>query len=251
MALKGQVEQEKVACSNLRRELQIEQSRSELLEKRLDDTQKELEEERHNAALKLQEKTHTLVETETRLTEIHSKLTHANRLLDEERGRSSRQVDELSRRHQADEARDRKFIFDLRSQLEQERRQGEELAAATDKLRAELLQSRRRWEEEERKRKEEQEAAARHRVAIEALREQQQEAARGLEKEREQSRRQGAELSELKERLRVLKDKERGREEQWERERSKERQERMERERRQEKTNNKLVCTLSSQPSHT
>ncbi|XP_074547801.1 pericentrin [Halichoeres trimaculatus] len=251
MALKGQVEQEKVACSNLRRELQIEQSRSDLLEKRLDDTQKELEEERQNAArhqeLNLQEKTRLLAEAETRLTEVHSKLADAHRRLDEERGRSTRQVDELSRRHQADEARDRKFIFDLRAQLEHERRQGEELAALTDKLRAELLQSRRRWEEEDRKRKEElqreQEAATRHRVAIEALREQKQEAGRALEKEREQSRRHGAELSELKERLRLLKEKEREKEEQWEKERRKGRQEQLERERRQEKTNGKL-CEL-------
>ncbi|XP_034530488.1 pericentrin isoform X2 [Notolabrus celidotus] len=254
MALKGQVEQEKVACSNLRRELQIEQSRSVLLEKRLGDNQKELEDERQSSAhqqeLSFQERTRLerlLTEAESRLAEVHSKVADAHRQLDEERGRCSRQVDELSRRHQSDEARDRKFISDLRAQLEQERRQGEELAAATDKLRAELLQSRRRWEEEDRTRREElqreQEAATRHRVAVEALREQKQEASRALEKEREQFRHQGVELSELKERLRLLKDKEREREEQWDRERRKERQEQMERERRQEKTNNKL-CEL-------
>uniref|UniRef100_UPI0037E7F2AE pericentrin isoform X2 n=1 Tax=Semicossyphus pulcher TaxID=241346 RepID=UPI0037E7F2AE len=254
MALKGQVEQEKVACSNLRRELQIEQSRSVLLEKRFNDTQKELEDERQRSAqqqdLNLQEKTRLerlLTEAQTRLTEIHSKLADAHRKLDEVRGRCSQQVDELSRRHEADEARDRKFISDLRAQLEQERRQGEELAAVTDNLRTELLQSRRKWEEEDRTRREElqraQEAATRHRVTMETLREQKQEASRASEAEREQSRRQGVELAELKERLRMLKDKEREREEQWERERRKGRQEQMERERRQEKTNNKL-CEL-------
>ncbi|CAJ1074387.1 pericentrin isoform X4 [Xyrichtys novacula] len=251
MALKGQVEQEKVACSNLRRELQIEQSRSVLLEKRLEDTQKELENERQNAAhqqeLNSQEKTRLerlFTEEESRLAEVRSKLADAHKKLDEERGRYSRQVEELNCRHQADEARDRQFISDLRAQLEQERRQGEELAAATDKLRAELLQSRRRWEEEDKLRREElqkeQEAAIRHRVAVDALREQKQGACRALEKEQEQTRRQGAELNELKERLRLVKDKEREREEEWERERRKERQEQMERERRQEKTNNKL-----------
>uniref|UniRef100_A0A3Q3MWM4 Pericentrin n=1 Tax=Labrus bergylta TaxID=56723 RepID=A0A3Q3MWM4_9LABR len=204
MALRGQVDQEKVACSNLRKELQIEQSRS-------------------------------------------VSLSDAHRRLDEERGRCSRQVDELSRRHEADEARDRKFISDLRAQLEQERRQGEELAAVADKLRAELLQSRRRWEEKDRIRREElqkeQEAAVRQRVAIDTLRDQKQEAGRALEAEREQTRRQGVELGELKERLRLLKDKEREWEEKWERERRKGRQEQMERERRQETTNNKL-CEL-------
>ncbi|KAM6968416.1 pericentrin [Tautogolabrus adspersus] len=254
MAFKGQVDQEKVACSNLRKELQIEQSRSVLLEKRLDDTQKELEDEHQSSAhqqkLNLQERTRLerlRTEAESRLAEVLSKLADAHRRLEEERGRCSRQVEELGRRHEADEARDRKFISDLRSQLEQERRQGEELAAVTDKLRSELLQSRRRWEEEDRTRREElqkeQEAAARQRVAIDTLRDQKQEAGRALEAEREQTRRQGVELGELKERLRLLKDKEREWEEKWERERRKGRQEQMERERRQERTNSKL-CEL-------
>ncbi|GLD47932.1 A-kinase anchor protein 9-like protein [Lates japonicus] len=254
MALKGQVEQERVACSNLRRELQIEQSRSVLLEKRLDDAQKEIEDERQHSAhqqdLSLKEKTRLerlLTEAESRLGEIHSKLADAHRKLDEERDRCSRQVEELSRRHEADAARDRKFISDMRAQLEQERRQGEELAATADKLRAELLQSRRKWEEEDRTRREElqreQEAATRHRVAMETLKEQKQEASRALEVERERSKRQGVELAELKERLRLLKDKEREREEQWEREKRKGWQEQIERERRQERTNSKL-CEL-------
>lgn len=256
MALKGQVEQERVACSNVRQELQIEQSRSVLLEKRLEDTQKELEDERqlsaHQQELNLQEKTRLerlLSEAESRSAEIHSKIADAHKKLDEERDRYSRQVDELSRRHEADEARDRKFISDMRFQLEQERRQGEELAAVMDKLRAELLHSRRKWEEEDRTRRvelqTEQEAATRHRVAMETLKEQKEEASRALEVERERSRRQGVELAELKERLRLLKDRERDREEQWERERRKGRQEQIEKERRQERTNNKLVKYFS------
>ncbi|XP_069391966.1 pericentrin isoform X4 [Paralichthys olivaceus] len=254
MALKGHVEQERVACSNLRRELQIEQSRSELLEKRVDDTQKELEDERQHSAqqhdLILKEKTRIqrlLTEAEFRSGEIHSKLAAAHRKLDEERDRCSRQLDELSRRHEADSARDRKFISDMRSQLEQERMQGEELAAVMAKLRTELLQSRRKCEEEDRTRREElqkeQEATTRQRVAMETLKEQKQEASRALEVERERSRCLGVELAELKERLRLMKDKEREREELWERERRKGRQDQMEKERRQERTTNKL-CEL-------
>ncbi|XP_029316030.1 LOW QUALITY PROTEIN: pericentrin [Cottoperca gobio] len=254
MALKGQVEQERVACSNLRRELQIEQSRSVLLEKRLDDTQKELKDERqlsaHQQQLNIQDKTRLerlLTEAESRLAEIHSKLADAHRKLDEEGDRCSRQMDELSRRHEADVARDRKFLSDMRAQLEQERRQGEGLADVMDKLRAELLQSRRKWEEEDRTRRaelqREKEVATRHRVAVETLKEQKQESSCALEMERERSRHQGVELTELKERLRLLKDKERERDEQWERERRNGRQEQMERERRQERTNNKL-CEL-------
>ncbi|XP_031165616.2 pericentrin isoform X6 [Sander lucioperca] len=254
MALKGQVEQERVACSNLRQELQIEQSRSVLLEKRLNDTQKELEDERQHSAhqqeLNLQDKTRLerlLTEAESRLAEIHSKLADAHSKLDKERDRCSKHVDELSRRHEADAARDRKFISDMRAQLEQERRQGEELVAVMDKLRAEVLQSRRKWEEEDRTRRvelqREQEASTRHRVAMETLQQQKQETSCALEMERERFRHQGVELAELKERLRLLKDKEREREEQWERERRKGRQEQMERERRQERTNSKL-CEL-------
>ncbi|XP_028420872.1 pericentrin isoform X5 [Perca flavescens] len=253
-ALKGQVEQERVACSNLRRELQIEQSRSVLLEKRFNDTQKELEDERqrsvHQQELHLQDKTRLerlLTEAESRLAEIHSKLADAHSMLDKERERCSRQVDELSRRHEADAARDRKFISDMRAQLEQERRQGEELVAMMEKLRAEVLQSRRKWEEEDRTRRvelqREQEASTRHRVAMETLQQQKEETSCALEMERERFRHQGVELAELKEKLRLLKDKEREREEQWERERRKGRQEQMERERRQERTNSKL-CEL-------
>uniref|UniRef100_A0A3Q3AKC5 Pericentrin n=1 Tax=Kryptolebias marmoratus TaxID=37003 RepID=A0A3Q3AKC5_KRYMA len=227
MTLKGHLEQEKVACSNLRQELQIEQSRSSLLEKQKTCVER------------------LLREAESRLAEFHSKLADSHRKLDEERDRWSRQADELGRRHEADAARDGKFISDLRSQLEQERRQGEELAAVMDRLRAELLQSRRKWEEEEKTRREqlqrEQEAATRQRVALETLKEQKQEITRAFEGERERSKRQGVELAELKERLRILKEKERERDEKIERERKKERQEQMEREARQERTNNKLL----------
>ncbi|KAM6917864.1 pericentrin isoform 2-T2 [Lycodopsis pacificus] len=253
-ALKGQVEQERVACSNLRRELQIEQSRSVLLEKRLEDTQKELEDERqlsaHQRELNLQDQTRLerlLTEAESCQVEIHSKLETAGRKLEEERDRCSRQVGELGRRHEVDAARDGKFLSDMRAQLEQERRQGEELVVEMDKLRAELLQSRRKWEEEDRTRRvelqREQEAVARHRVAMETLKEQKRETSCALEMERERSKRHGVELAELKERLRLLKDKEREREEQWEREKRKEKQEQMERERRQDRTNSKL-CEL-------
>lgn len=251
LALKGQVEQEKVACSNLRQELQIEQSRSLLLEKRLEDIQAKLEDQCQQTAhlqANLQEKTQLeclVTEAESRSAELHSKLRDAQRKLDEERDRCSREVDELSRRHEADATRDRNFISDIRAQLEQERRQGEELASVMENLRAELLQSKRKWEEEDRTRRgelqREQEAATRYRVVLETLKEQKQEASHALEAEREWSRRQGAELAELKDRMQMMKDKEREREDHWERERRKGRQEQMEREKRQEKTNSKLV----------
>lgn len=252
MALKGQVEQDKVACSNLRQELQIEQSRSMLLEKRLEDIQKELENARqhssHQHVLGAQEKAHLehlLAEAESRLADIHSKLRDADRKLDELRDHNSRQVDDLTRKHEEDATRDRNFISDLRVQLEQERRRSEELSTEMDRLRAELLQSKRKSEEQDKARSEElqreQEATIRHHVALQVLKEQKQEVSRALDVEQEQSKHQKAELVELKEKLQLLKDKEKAREEQWERAKTKEKQEQMEGERRQQRMNKKLV----------
>lgn len=244
LALKGQVEQEMVACSNLRQELQIEQSRSVLLEKRLEDVQKELENARqhysHQQVVNTQEKghlKHLLAEAESRLADIHSKLSDAHGKLEELRDHCSRQVEEVTRKHEKDATRDRNFISGLRAQLEQERRRSEELTTEMAGLQAELLQSKIRFEEQERER----EAAVRHHVALEVLKEQKQEVGRALDVEQEKSRQQRAELAELKERLQLLKDKENEREAQWERAKTKDRQEQIERERRQQRMNNKLV----------
>uniref|UniRef100_A0A3B3VSM1 Pericentrin n=1 Tax=Poecilia latipinna TaxID=48699 RepID=A0A3B3VSM1_9TELE len=218
LSLKAQVEQEKVACSNLRQELQIEQSRSGLLEKRLQDAQKELEDE-------------------------HKRFSHQQELLLQEKDQladSHRKLEEESRRHEEDQ----KFISSLRSQLEQERKQGEDLAAMTDKLGAELLDSRRKWEEDRVRLEElqrEKEAAARHRAAMESLKEQNRELSSALEMERQRSRLQDIELAGLKERFHLLKEKEKERDDQLEKDRRKERQEGLEREMLQDRTNNKVL----------
>ncbi|XP_008397956.1 pericentrin isoform X2 [Poecilia reticulata] len=247
MSLKAQVEQEKVACSNLRQELQIEQSRTSLLEKLLQDAQKELEDEHkrfsHQQELLLQEKDQAellLKEAKSGLAESHCKLADSHRKLEEERQLCSKQIDELSRRHEEDQ----KFISSLRSQLEQERKQGEDLAAMTDKLGAELLDSRRKWEEDRIRLEElqrEKEAAARHRAVMETLKEQNRELSSALEMERQQSRLQDIELVGLKERFHLLKEKERERDDQLEKDRRKERQEVLEREMLQDRTNNKVL----------
>lgn len=252
MALKGQVEQEKVAYSNLRQELQIEQSRSVLLEKRLEDIQKELENGHqhysHQQVVNAREKAHLehlLAEAESRLADIHTKLRDAHGKLDELRDQCSRQVDEVTRKQEQDATRDRNFISDLRAQLEEERRRAEELTTEVDGLQAELMQSKRKFEEHEKawskELKREREAAITHHVALEVLKEQKQEVGHALDVEQEQSRQQRVELAELKERLQLLKEKDKEREEQWERGRTKERQEQIERERRQQRMNNKLV----------
>lgn len=250
--MKGQVEQDKVAFSNLKQELQIEQSRSVLLEKCLEDIKKELENARqcnsHQQVLSAQEKAHLehlLTEAESRLGDIRSQLRDAHRKLDELKDHNSKQVDDLTRKHEEDATRDRNFISDLRVELEQERRLGEKMSIEMDRLRAELLQSKRKSEEQAKARSEElqreREAAVRHCVALEVLKEQKQEVSHALDVQQEQSKHQREELAELKAKLQLLKHKDKEREEQWERARTKEKQEQMERERGQQRMNNKLV----------
>uniref|UniRef100_A0A3B3ZBW4 ELK domain-containing protein n=1 Tax=Periophthalmus magnuspinnatus TaxID=409849 RepID=A0A3B3ZBW4_9GOBI len=204
MALRGQVDQERVACSNLRRELQIEQSRSMLLEKHLGDLQQELEKAQQQST-HLQDVSSQKNQLEHLLNQAQSRLAESHCKLDEERSRFSKQVEELNQRHELDAARDGKFISNLREQLEQERKRSEELASTIDRLRADLLQSRRKWEEEERVIREEmqreQEALARQKAALESLKEQKQDACRELEAEKSLSKRQGAEITELKEKM--------------------------------------------------
>ncbi|KAJ0009105.1 hypothetical protein NQD34_016520 [Periophthalmus magnuspinnatus] len=246
MALRGQVDQERVACSNLRRELQIEQSRSMLLEKHLGDLQQELEKAQQQST-HLQDVSSQKNQLEHLLNQAQSRLAESHCKLDEERSRFSKQVEELNQRHELDAARDGKFISNLREQLEQERKRSEELASTIDRLRADLLQSRRKWEEEERVIREEmqreQEALARQKAALESLKEQKQDACRELEAEKSLSKRQGAEITELKEKMGLMKTKEREREEKWERERRRGRQEQAERDKRQQNTYSKL-CEL-------
>ncbi|XP_028293241.1 pericentrin-like [Gouania willdenowi] len=75
---------------------------------------------------------------------------------------------------------------------------------------------------------------------MEMLKEQNREVGHSLELERELTKNQGVELEELKNTLRLMKERQREREEEWERQKRKERQEQKEREKRQERTKNKL-----------
>ncbi|KAM9777455.1 LOW QUALITY PROTEIN: pericentrin [Neosynchiropus ocellatus] len=235
MALKGQVEQEKVACSNLRRELQIEQSRTVLFEKRLGETQKELQEGRelwaHQQELHQQKTTHLealLSNSESQVSELHAKLADTLRSLEEERERCLRLLDEMNQRA-AETAGDRRFISDVQAQLEQARRQAEELAAENSLVREELVLCKRNLEAVET-------SEAKGRRTISALKEQGQEFSRALEAERERT---GNLRGELEEQVRAMKDKEK----EWDKDRRRCWQEETERERRQERMNNKL-CQL-------
>ncbi|XP_051562982.1 pericentrin isoform X2 [Myxocyprinus asiaticus] len=219
--LTSTLDQEHVTVSNLRSELQIEQSRCEAL----------LAQERERTDLA----NSCLEEERSRTAELSDSLSrqaqeHAHRL------------EEEARRQEAASAHDRKFIQDLRMQLEQERRQGEDLAVMLERLQGQVLEGKRRHAQEaEQEARKEQEEVRRLRTALEGLQGQKMEVGRTLEAERERATQLQAELDGMKEKMKAVKEKEKLREEQIERQRRQEKQEQMEKERRHERTNEKVL----------
>ncbi|KAK7154978.1 hypothetical protein R3I93_009814 [Phoxinus phoxinus] len=218
--LNSALNQESITCSNLRSELQIEQSRCEAL----------MAQERERTELAL-----------SRLEEERSRSAELSDSLSRQAQEHARRLEEEARRQEAASAHDRNFIQDLRAQLEHERRQGEDLAAMLERLQGQVLEGKRRQAEEaERKARKEQEEARRLRAALEGLNTQ-TEVKRTLEAERERATHLQVELDVMKEKMRVVKERERVREEEMERKRRQEKQEQVEKERRQERTNEKLM----------
>ncbi|XP_067315268.1 pericentrin isoform X2 [Pseudorasbora parva] len=219
--LNAALEQERITCSNLRSELQIEQSRCEAL----------MAQERERTELAL-----------SRLEEERSRSAELSDSLSRQAQEQARRLEEEARRQEAASAHDRKFIQDLREQLEQERRQGEDLAAMLERLQGQVLEGKRRQAEAaEQEAHKEQEEVRRLRAALEGLQTQRTEVGRTLEAERQRATRLQEELDVMKEKMRVVKERERVREEEMERKRRQEKQEQVERERRQERTNEKLL----------
>ncbi|XP_053085782.1 pericentrin isoform X3 [Pangasianodon hypophthalmus] len=219
--LNSALEQERVAVSNLRAELQIEQSRCEAL----------LAQERERTELAL-----------SRLDEERSRTAELSRTLSHQAQEHARRLEEEVRSQEAASAHDRKFIQELRAQLEQERRQAEELAATVDRLQAQVLQGKRRQEEAAQQEAQRgQEEVKRLRSALEGLQAQRAEVSRTLETERHRASQLQTELDAMKEKMREVKEKERAREEQREKQRWREKQEQEDKERRQERTKEKLL----------
>ncbi|XP_051568974.1 pericentrin-like [Myxocyprinus asiaticus] len=207
--LNSALEQERVTVSNLRSELQIEQSRCEAL----------LAQERERTKLAV-----------SRLEEERSRAAELSDSLSRQAQEHARRFEEEARRQESASAHDRKFIQDLRMQLEQERRQGEDLAAMLECLQGQVLEKKHRHAQEaEQAAHKEQEEARRLRAALEGLQAQKTEVGRTLEAERERATQLQAELDGMKEKM-----KEEGvREEQMERQ--------VEKERRHECTNKKVL----------
>ncbi|MCI4375904.1 hypothetical protein PGIGA_G00114810 [Pangasianodon gigas] len=219
--LNSALEQERVAVSNLRAELQIEQSRCEAL----------LAQERERTELAL-----------SRLDEERSRTAELSRTLSHQAQDHARRLEEEVRSQEAASSHDRKFIQELRAQLEQERRQAEELAATVDRLQAQVLQGKRRQEEAAQQEAQRgQEEVKRLRSALEGLQAQRAEVSRTLETERHRASQLQTELDAMKEKMREVKEKERAREEQREKQRWREKQEQEDKERRQEHTKEKLL----------
>ncbi|KAI2663332.1 Pericentrin [Labeo rohita] len=219
--LNSALDQERVTSSNLRSELQIEQSRCEAL----------LAQERERTELAL-----------SRLEEERSRSTELSESLSRQAQEHTRRLEEEARRQETASAHDRKFIQDLRVQLEQERRQGEDLAAMLERLQGQVLEGKRRQAEvAEQEAHKEQEEVRRLRAALEGLQTEKTEVGRTLEAERERAAQLQTELDVMREKMRVVKERERVREEQMERQRRQEKQEQVEKERRQERTTEKLL----------
>lgn len=219
--LNSALDQERITSSNLRSELQIEQSRCEAL----------LAQEHKRTELAL-----------SRLEEERSRTAELSDLLSRQAQEHARHLEKEAHRQEAASAHDRKFIQDLRAQLEQERRQGEDLAAMLERLQGQVLEGKRRQAEQaEQEAHKEQEEVRRLRAALEGLQTQKTEVGRTLEAEREKAAQLQMELDVMKEKMRVVKDGERVREAHMERQRRLEKQEQVEKERRQERTNEKLV----------
>ncbi|XP_053353815.1 pericentrin isoform X3 [Clarias gariepinus] len=219
--LNSALEQERVAVSNLRAELQIEQSRCEAL----------LAQERERTELAL-----------SRLDEERARAAELSRTLSHQSQEHARRLEEKLRSQEASSVDDRKFIQELRAQLEQERRQAEELAATVGRLQAQVLQGKRRQEEAAQQDTQRgQEEVKRLRSALEALQAQRAEVGRTLETERHRASQLQAELDAVKEKMREVKEKDRVREMQRERQRRREQQELEDKERRQEHTKEKLL----------
>lgn len=215
------LEQERVVVSNLRAELQIEQSRCEAL----------LAQERERTELAL-----------SRLDEERSRSAELSRTLSHQAQAHTRRLEEEVRSQQAAGSEDRKFIQELRAQLEQERSQAEDLAATVDSLQAQVLQGKRRQEEAAQQEAQRgQDEVKRLRSALEGLQVQRAEVNCTLETERHRAAQLQTELDAIREKMRAVKEKERVREEQREAQRWREKQEQEDGERRHERTKEKLV----------
>ncbi|KAI1899257.1 hypothetical protein AGOR_G00059940 [Albula goreensis] len=219
--LREALEQERMVSSSLKDQLQSEHSCFQAL----------ITQERSQASEALQQ----LVDERESRTRLTTSLT-------QERSVHTRKLQEEARRHEETASQDRKFIEELRGQLEQERRQAEELAIAMDRLHQQAIQTKRQLEEETQRRhkaeRREQEAVAQLTAAKDGLQTLRQEAGLSLEAEQHRASQLQAQLHTLREELRSEKERQR---------RKAERQQQAERENRYSSSNQRPVKSPESE----
>ncbi|XP_041119285.1 pericentrin isoform X2 [Polyodon spathula] len=221
------LEQERIANGNLRKELQIEQSRCEAL----------LSQERS----KLGEIQRLLEIEKGRTTELSDSLAREQQRLAQE---YKQRLEEEALRRETVATQEHNFIQQLQAQLDQEREHTVELAAMMEKTQQQAIQAKRQLEAGVQQSREEaqreHDTAAKLRTVLETLRTQKQELECSLETERQQGARLQADLEQLQGKIQSVKQKERSREEQREAQRRQDRQALAEKDRRHERDSEKL-----------
>ncbi|MGH0123162.1 UNVERIFIED_CONTAM: hypothetical protein FKN15_078257 [Acipenser sinensis] len=221
------LEQERIANSNLRKELQIEQSRCEAL----------LSQERS----KLGEVQRLLEIEKGRTTELSDGLAREQQRLAQE---YKQRLEEEALRREGVATQEHNFIQQLQAQLDQERERTVELAAMMEKTQQQAIQAKRQLEAGVQQSREEaqreHDTAAKLHTVLETLQTQKQELERSLETERQQGTRLRADIEQLQGKIQSVKQKERSREEQREVQRRQDRQALSEKDRRHERDSEKL-----------
>ncbi|XP_064165762.1 pericentrin-like isoform X4 [Anguilla rostrata] len=153
---------------------------------------RQLEGERVNHACSLEEEVQRRREVLRQLEEEAHRRHEVLRQLEEEKASHTCSLEEQARQHEEAVSEDRRFIQELRVQLEQERGQSEELAAAVERLHRQVVHTKRQLEEEAQRRRKA--AQGEHKAAL------------GLEEQRRRANQLQAQLDLLREEARSAKE---------------------------------------------
>ncbi|XP_051787224.1 LOW QUALITY PROTEIN: pericentrin [Erpetoichthys calabaricus] len=222
------LEQERVMSSNLRKELQIEQSRCEAL----------ISQERN----KLAEAQQLLQIEKTRSYELSDAVKREQQRLAQEycqklKEEAVQRVEQMSQ--------DQNLIHELQMQVNQEKDRSLELACMIEKTQQQAIQAKRQMESEAQQNmlelKKAQELVAKLQKSVETLQVQKLNLTQGFEREREQfTERLRSEVDKLQRKFLSVKEKEKAREEQMEKQKKQYQQELAEKERRHKLDSEKL-----------
>ncbi|XP_069081596.1 pericentrin-like [Pleurodeles waltl] len=194
------LDHEKASANNLRKELQIEQSRCDAL---LSQERGKLLEMQHNLEL---EKTHS--------AELSSTLQHERAMLEQI---SKKQSDEEHQWRQRESLLEHSLVQDLKKELENEQQRAVNLAAMLEKTEGQAIQSKRQLEAEVHRCQQEylneQEVSTKLRTTLESMKTQKQEVLTFLEAQRERETALQSERDQLEARLRSIREQEKNKQE--------------------------------------